>query len=226
MIVASSMELPFDILDYIFSFLKSDPKALLACSKAHPVLSQVVEKYQFHHIVIHTGITDFTYSFGPFDLRRRLAKTPRVAKYVAVLQIEFSHHQYGDRMLPYLEEIASLLPMFPVLESIMLPTRRSLSWQKDLPRCFRKALENCLDLPTLQEIHVGNMLFPFSMLDIHANINYFLLSGPGPYAASPRPNFRVGCRFRVDKKIGSGCFGAFLCQHRSVNHLPTPVRYR
>ena len=216
---SQSMELPFDILDHIFSFLRSDPKALFACSKAHPTLSQVVEKYRFHHIIIHTGVTDFTYSFKPFDLLRHLAKAPRIVNYVAVLQIEFDHYQYGYRMSPYLEEIASLLPMFPVLEAIMLPTPHSaLLWQK-FPQSFKTAVENCLHLPTLQEIHVGNMFFPLSMLDNHANINYFPLSGP-PDTASHRLNLRVGGRYRVGKMIGSGHFSAFLFQHRSVKHPP------
>ena len=83
-------------------------------------------------------------------------------------------------MTPYLEEIASLLPMFPLLECIMLPTRREdppLFWRA-LPQNFRTAVENCLHLPTLQEVHVGDMSFPLSTLDNHANINYLSLAGP------------------------------------------------
>jgi len=79
----------------------------------------------------------------------------------------------------YLDEIASLLPMFPVLECIMLPTLSSalkVSWQEN--QSFRTALENCFHLPTLQEVHVGDMSFPLSMLNNYANINYLALSGP------------------------------------------------
>jgi len=219
------MELPFDILDNIFSFL--DPKALLACSKAHQAFSEIVEKYRFHHILIHTGVTDFTYSFRPSDLLRCLTKTPRIVKYAAVLQIECNYYQdeSPDRMSPYLEEIASLLPMFPVLESLMLPTRRSaLSWQRDLPQSFKTAVVNCLHLPTLQEIHVGSMFFPLSILDNHANINYFPLSGPSG-AAPHILDLRIGRKYRLCKRIGSGLFSAFLFQLCSVNH-PTPICYR
>ena len=81
----------------------------------------------------------------------------------AVLQIEFDYYQYEgpDQMSPYLEEIASLLPMFPVLEAIMLLTRRSpLSWQRDLPQSFKTAVENCLYLPTLQDTRRQHVFRP------------------------------------------------------------------
>jgi hypothetical protein len=172
------MDLPFDILDYIFSFLKYDPNALLKCSKAHSVLSQLVERYRFRHIIIHTGVTDFIYSFRPSDLRRHLAETPRIIQYVAVLEIEFKFYDRPHQMTPSLEEIASLLPMFPKLECIAFPTEQAaFSWQEDLPQSFRKSVENCLQLPTLQYVHVGDMSFPLSILDNHANINYLSLSG-------------------------------------------------
>ena len=180
------MELPFDVLDHTFSFLKSHPKALLACSKAHPVFSQIVERYRFHHIIILTGVTEFAYSFKPSDLFMRIAETPHIVKYVAVLQVEFNYYQYEgeDRMTHYLDEIARLLPLFPVLECIMLRSS-SVSWQKDLPQTFKTAVENCLQLQTLQEVHIGNISFPLSILDNHANINYLSLSGP--------PGIEPGC---------------------------------
>ena len=170
------LTLPFDIIDHIFSFLKSHPKALLACSRAHPLLSQIAERYRFRHIVICTGFqinSNITYSFRLSDLLRYLAETPRIANYVAVLQVELNPYQD-------FEGIASLLLMFPALECIMLPTPRkdsAISW-KALPQNFRTAVENCLCLPTLREVHVGNTSFPLSTLDNHANINYLSLAGP------------------------------------------------
>jgi len=46
------MNFPFDVLDYIFSFLKSHTD-LVACSKVHPSFSQVAERQLYHHISIH-----------------------------------------------------------------------------------------------------------------------------------------------------------------------------
>jgi len=173
---STTPQLPFDIIDYIFSFLKSHPNALFACSKAHPILSHIVERYRFHHIIIAPGPTDFTYSFRVSDLLRYLSEAPRIVNYVAVLQVEFRYRQDA-----YLEEITSLLPMFPMLECFMFPARRywtcsALLW-KDLPQSFRTAVEtHCLHLPTMREVHVGNVVFPLSTLDNHANIDYLSLS--------------------------------------------------
>ena len=62
----------------------------------------------------------------------------------------------------------------------MLPTHSATLWwqSKHLPQRFRTAVESCLRLPTLQEVHLGDMFFPLSTLDNHANINHLSLSGP------------------------------------------------
>ena len=39
------------------------------------------------------------------------------------------------------------------------------------------AVEDCLRLPTLQEVHMGTMQIPLSMLNRHANINCLSFSG-------------------------------------------------
>ena len=97
-------------------------------------------------------------------------------KYVAVVQIEFKS---SWTRISYLEETASLLPMFPVLECIMLSTKKvGFSWQESLPQSLRLAVKNCLHLPTLQKVHIGDMSFPLSILDNHANIEYLSLTGP------------------------------------------------
>ena len=46
------IELPFDVLDYIFGLLRSNPETLAVCSKAHPLFPQILNKYLFYHIVI------------------------------------------------------------------------------------------------------------------------------------------------------------------------------
>jgi len=171
--------LPYDILDHIFSFLKPHPRALYQCSKAHPILSQIVERHRFHHIIVATGFSKIAFSLKPSQLLKHLAEKPRIVNYVTILQIDFASGYQGEPIEPTLNEIASLMPMFPVLECIILSTQKSYPVSlKGLPQSFRKALENCLCLPTLQEVHIGNISFPLSMLDNHANINYLSLSHP------------------------------------------------
>ena len=165
------MELPLDVVDYIFGFLKSDSKSLVACSKAHPVFSQIIEKYLYYHIVIHTR-TDPHWSLQPLHFIKLLSDTPQIVNHVRILQIVLHSPTIHN-----LEEIQAL-SMFPLLECIVLSGNllHPFSWN-ELPQCFRTAVEDCLCLPTLREVHVRNMLFPLSLLDNLVNVDRFSLSG-------------------------------------------------
>jgi len=170
------MDFPFDILDHIFSFLISHPECLIACSEASPVFSHMVEKYRYYHVVIHTGETKIEYCLEPSYLTNLLSDKPRIANYVHVLQVEFPLHRW--QMAPYLEQIIPILPMFPVLECIVLSAPYfEISWEENLSQDFKKAIEGCLHLPSLKEVHVGCFDFPLSTLDDHANIDCFSFSG-------------------------------------------------
>jgi len=168
------MDFPFDIFDHIFCFLISDPECLIACSEASPVFSRIAEKYQYYHVVIHTGEAQVECRLEPSCLTKLLSDKPRIANYVRVFQVEFPYQQVAL----YLDQITSILPMFPVLECIVLSTPgRNISWEKDLSRDFRRAVEDCLHLPTLKEVHVECFDFPLSTLGNHANIDCFSFSG-------------------------------------------------
>ena len=177
------MEFSFDILDYIFGFLKSDSKSLIACSKAHPVFSPIVERHLYYNVIIPTSpdfeveVTDHGYCLEPSDLIQLLSKTPQIANHVRILQIAFCEYDPNPET-PSFEQIALILPIFPALECIMLTTDHNiyLSWQDSLPQSLKTAVEDCLRLPTLQEVHIGDLQFPLSLLNNHANINYFSLS--------------------------------------------------
>jgi hypothetical protein len=169
------MEFPFDVLDYIFSFLKSDPESLVACSRAHPLLSRIVERYLYYHIVILTGIgfqnTGQGYFLESSHLIKILSETPQIVDYVRVLQIAFSYFNNSTQETRRrLEEIALILPMFPALECITLSTDGPMSWQEELPQSFRTAVDDCLHLQTLQKLCAGVLHFPLSMLDNHPHV--------------------------------------------------------
>lgn len=82
--------LPFDILDHIFGHLRSDPKSLIACSKAHPALTPIADRHRYYHTIVHTGSTAFLYSFEPKRLIKLISATPQIVNHVRVLQIEFN----------------------------------------------------------------------------------------------------------------------------------------
>jgi hypothetical protein len=162
-----SMEIPLDIVDHTFSFLISDKDSLIRCSEAHPVFSRMVEKYQYYHINLHAHGHISSY------FTKLLSDKPRIGAYVHVLQL-----QLYRGLMPLLEEMVAILPMFPALECIVLSTTlKKISWQEDIPQRFRKALEDCLRLPTLQEVHMCCWDFPLSTLDNHPNIQYLAFSG-------------------------------------------------
>src|SRR5258707_7520491 len=138
------MNLPFDILDYILSFLKPHPTSLIAFSNAHPDFSRIAERHRFYSIIIHTGLSEFTHSFEPSSFIKLVSETPQIVNYARVLIIEFRDNLL-DQMPLYLEVIASILPMFPLLECIRLgPTNTHLHnilWRENPPPNFRTPIK-------------------------------------------------------------------------------------
>src|SRR5260221_8166213 len=181
------MNLPYDVLDYIFSFLKSHHNSLVACSKAHPSFSQVAKRQLYHHISIHPLIswarfTDPGYILEPSKLIKLLSETPHIANYVRVLCIVLFDFR-SSRSYPSpeasrdLEEISLVLPKFSSLECIILNAPGCFALWDQLPQSFTVAIENSLHLPTLHRIHVHNLDFPLCILDNHPSINCFSLCG-------------------------------------------------
>ena len=160
----------FDILDYIFAFLKTDPQSLIACSNAHPSFSTIAERHIYYYIILATSYPDAVgpgpgYFIKPSRLIKLLSDAPQIVNHVRVLQIGFDWSSKID------EEIALILPMFTALECIALTsTQYMLWWKEGVSEALMKAVENCLCLPTLQEVHIRAMNFPLSMLDRNANL--------------------------------------------------------
>ena len=177
------MEVPFDVLDSIFRFLRSHPKTLVACSKAHPVFSQAIERHLYYHIRFRTHSDqpertgDTGYTIEPPYLIELLTNTPHIVNYIRILQIDFKDTLLNRETTQILQNITLVLPMFSGLECMILTApSHILSWNQ-LPQGLRAAVENCIRLPTLQRLHIGKLMFPLSILDEHLNINCFSLSG-------------------------------------------------
>ena len=173
------MELPLDILEYIFSFLVSDRKTLIACSK-DPVLSPIVEKHRYYHIIVRRTTDDSNNAFEPNHLSQFVSKNPHIVHYVRILQID---------LLPAMDEsFATTLLKFPVIECIKLSARKTEDWYL-LGPC-RAALEDRLNLPTVKEVHISGTDIPLSLLNSSKNIKNLSLSGytiHGQLSASTLP---------------------------------------
>ena len=168
-----------EILDYIFAFLKSDSQSLIACSKAHPSLSPIVERHIYYHIVIPTlpdyQTTGRGYCLESSHLIKLLSETPQIANRVRILRIAFCRQSHRHSC----GEIALLLPIFSALECLILTAESDISWEWALlPETLTTAVRICLYLPTMQEVYIGALRFPLDVLSTNTNIKCLSLSGP------------------------------------------------
>jgi len=165
--------LPLEIIDHIFSFLQSDSLTLEKCSKAHPILSELVPKYLYANITIRV----------PSDVSRlsELASDNLIANYVRNLQLDlvWSVHESSSRRLLDQEEIALMLPKFRTLRGIALhvgydpPTEWPLLHEK-----FREAFTQCLRLPSMIEMSIlGTSEFPLTTFRNCTSIKKLTLGG-------------------------------------------------
>ena len=188
--ICRDMELPFDVLDYIFGLLRSDPQSLVECSKAHPGFSRILNRHLFYHIVIRLDDRSIStlhgYNLFVFDVIELVSETPQLVDNVRILQIELNTPRFNGS---HLEEFASILPTFSALQFIILGSRRHIVWQDTPPPSFRTALEGCFQLPTLQKVYVCNLAFPLSLLGTNPNVNFLILSGLPQIPASSNDPF-------------------------------------
>src|SRR6266540_2900706 len=168
------MQFSVEILDHIFSFLVSSRETLVACSK-DPALASIVERHLYYQLVVHIGKPTFHYcSFKPDRLSKLVSKNPLILNYVRILQIEIEFRsspwmEEAQAVRKQLDEFAKTLPMFPVLECIILTASIHREWYWS--GAFRAALEDRLNLPTVKEVHLaGHSDYPSSLLDNRENI--------------------------------------------------------
>jgi hypothetical protein len=170
------MNLSVEILDHIFSFLVSDRTTLIACSK-DPVLSHIVERHLYYIITVGfdalgRGREHSDSDFTSAPLSSFVSENPQILYHVRILRIRVALRYFSD----ILDQFATTLLMFPVLECIQLITPQST--RHDWPDVFRPALKDRLALPTLKEVHmVGRQDFRCSLIDNCQNIENLLLSG-------------------------------------------------
>lgn len=151
-----NMKLSVEILDHIFSFLVlNNYKTLRDCSE-DPVLSPIVERHLFYSLVVH--INHRSHSFTPDILSKIVLDNPRILYHVRLLTIKIGSEVDG----PF-EEFAKTLVKFPLLEYIVLTgsSQDPVSW----PYVFRSALEDRLNLPTIEAVHLIGDDYPLSLFD-------------------------------------------------------------
>ena len=161
-----TLPLTIDVLDYIFSFLESDLKALKACCRSHPLLCQIAEPHIYANIYLKTSNYISDRNFGPSNLVKLLSNRPHIANYIRNLDIQVSCDSDND-VVPLLHEISTVLPKLLALKKITLD-HGSTHWHRSFfcwesqPESFRMAFLGCLLSQYVQHICLrGIFYFPF-----------------------------------------------------------------
>jgi len=166
------MFLPTDVVDYILSFVQSDITTLDTCSRSHPTLSKLSERYIYAKVTLHNnncivnpdGLTKEISKFAQI-----IAKNPNIAKHVRNLKV------YVDNIDPkkykataaYLNNVASMLPTFSQLKKITLSgfgRGSCMSWHT-LPVTFCQAFQCLLRVQCIDVSILYAHFLPLSLLN-------------------------------------------------------------
>ena len=183
--------LPLDIIDYIFSFLQSEPDALEACSIAHHTFSQFVERHLYAHITFDRDNFYYCSSTKRLNVSQILSKNPHIVNHIHNLDIYISSFSLEAR-IP-LDDISSTLALFPQLQKIKLVLTGAGVFWRDLPQKFRSAFIKCLHLPSMKEVCIGESNFPLAVFNDCKTIKKLTLDKLvdchdfGAHSAYPQP---------------------------------------
>ena len=143
------MTLPAELLDYILSFLQSDPTALKACSESHSSLCQLAEPHLYSHILLKTH-------HESADLAEVLSKRPYIVHYILSLEI-YVGGDYGTETQHRLEEIATILPNLLALREITFDHSPSFEWEEEF-ESFHPAWLDCLRLQSMRDVCITHVV--------------------------------------------------------------------
>jgi len=154
--------LPVEILDNIFSRL--DSCSLEASSAAHHLFSCIAERHLYADICLDAltietqWVSDSKTSITVVQLSNLLEERPHIANYVFSLTIVLSD-EIAESSLPFMTLLRNL-------NKLTIENRSGVHKFKKLtlPQSLQLSLENCLRLPSMQELEVTGIEIPFSFL--------------------------------------------------------------
>jgi len=170
------MSLPPDVLDLILSFLQGDHAALRVCSRCHPMLSRLAERYSYAHITVDESATIKSEIQVDVKLTAVLSRRPRIANYVRTLEIRIA----SDSPLFFSQAFLTIFPWLPCLTKITLSSdseHESIRW-RSLPESLRTALVGSFHLPSIKGISIRWIAgFPLSELNSCNTVEDLTLEG-------------------------------------------------
>ena len=160
-----ALRLPPEILDHVFSFLKSDLSALKASASAHSLLSKLVERHLYADITVCNLEASDGHSFSSTQLLKLLSDNPHIANYVYGLHILLTN-RFGES-----STMAPIFGQLPNLRRVILESHR-FPWEL-LMKQFRCAFLECLRSPSIKEVSVWGLFgFPLSGLSNCSGLKY------------------------------------------------------
>ena len=174
------MSLPNDLVDYILSFLQSDPVTLKKCAQSHPTLDQLSERYIYANITLCDDL-DPSKDLRSSEFTRILAKRPDIAKHVRSLTVRVSGNlglEQDKTRLSHLDSAAFLLPALSGLTKLTIQERPEgwfhFSWQI-LPETFHQAFLHFIHAQGKKEVSICDVsFFPLSWLNNCKNVRVTL----------------------------------------------------
>jgi len=139
------MQLSFELVDHILSFLQSDPVSLKACHNSHPLLSQLAERHQFAHVVLDDFDTRDAFGFESSEFTKIIHRRPHIAAYVRSIEM---------KVVEYSQDLSSILSMMTLLKKVKLCGGRQ--WQS-IPEHFRQAFLDRTHLPSMEDVTIGRL---------------------------------------------------------------------
>lgn len=163
-------QLPVEVLNHVFSFLRNDIPSLSACISATPYFQAIGEKHLWHHFTLHNTYNPNPrnrLSRSPAQLSKILTDAPHIATYIRSLEISIASPsilQWFMKRSLNDEEMAPVLPMLSHLECLSV-AGGCISWDR-LHQVFQAALVQTLCLPSMKEVAIeGVDGFPLSIFD-------------------------------------------------------------
>ena len=174
------MSLPNDLVDYILSFLQSDPVTLKKCAQSHPTLDKLSERYIYANITLCDDLVP-SKDLRSREFTRILVKRPDIAKHVRSLTVRVSGNsglEQDKARLSHLDSAAFLLPALSGLTKLTIEEQPEgwypFSWQT-LPETFHQAFLHFIHAQGKKEVSICDVyFFPLSWLNNCKNVRVTL----------------------------------------------------
>lgn len=179
--MSTTSVLPWEMIDYILSFLRNDPHSLQACAKVNQDFHDLADRHFYHQITLHNFPPSDAYHTAA-QLIQTLHASPHIAAYVKCLRIFITNPGMWKRFRVRsmkVEELAPILALLPQLTALSINGMRDgkINWHK-LHSSFQTALIALVSSPHLTNITIHEIdAFPLLSLLRSPSLKHLSITG-------------------------------------------------